>query len=289
MSFSTELLKISIIKKLSSLFPDKGKFRLIKLLYDYQSKNVRGINIVVPYLKEYNFRFLLNTKDIIGWKIFFFGEYEKSTNDLLRRFIKPGHYVIEAGANNGSETLLLSKLVQEGKVYAFEPVSHIYDRLEFNIKLNGLDGKIYRSMLALGDENKKIQFNIFPLDFENQGMSSKYGNNKLTSKIDVQQITLDTWVRENNIPKIDFLKMDIQGAEIDLIKGAKESIAKFKPLIFTEAADSWLNISTLFQLLKEMKYSIYLIEDKKFTLIKPEVEVKGGNWLAVPENSNLKI
>lgn len=287
MSYTNELIRASNLRRIGKFFPSRGKYRIIKFLYNYQSSSIQGIDICVPYLPEYNFRFLVNTKDIIGWKIFFFGEYEESTNQLLRKFVRPGDHILEAGANNGSETLLLSRLAGEGKVYAFEPIPHVFNRLKFNVEINGLGKNIVLSQIALGEENKTVYFNIFPLNYANQGMSSKYGNNQMTTKIEVEQVTLDSWVERNNIPKIDFLKMDIQGAEIDLIKGGKNSLQKFKPVVFTEAAESWLDIKVLYRLLKELNYKVYFIGEKKYNLMESESNIRSGNWLAVPEGREI--
>lgn len=286
MGYSKELLKATTIKILAKALPSKGKYRILKLIYNYQSSDVKGVDICIPYFPEYKMKFLVNTKDVIGWKIFFFGYYEKSTNDLLKKFVKKGDVVIEAGANNGSETLLLSKLVQHGRVYAFEPIPHVYNRLNFNVQLNEMNDNIILSQLAIGEENKTVTFNVFPKDFENQGMSSKYSENSRTTKLDVKQVKLDTFVQEMGITKIDFLKMDIQGAEIDLIKGGYESISKFKPIIFTEAAEEYLNIESLYSLLFELKYNIFLIEENGFKELK---SATAGNWIAIHSKSKITI
>lgn len=108
-SYHKELRRLVFTKRLISLLPEKAQHRVAKKLYDYQSNNVQGIDMNVHYLHE-NVACLVNTKDLIGWNIFFFGAYEKNTNALLKQYVKHDDVVLEAGANIGSETILLSML-----------------------------------------------------------------------------------------------------------------------------------------------------------------------------------
>lgn len=286
MNYTKELNRLGFTKKNLSVIPNRLKFRTARLFYDYQSTDIKGIDIVVPYLEQYNLKFFLNTKDLIGWNIFFFGEYERNTNQLLKKYIKPDDVVLEAGANNGSETLLIAKLVGSGMVHVFEPIPHVYKRLFTNMELNNVWDKVKLYDLALGDEDKVVQFNIMPPNFCNQGMSSKYGENDLTTKLDVKQKKVDTWVRENNIKRLNFIKMDIQGAEIDLLTGAEETIQRFKPVIFTEASDSWNSTINLYNQLNKMGYKVFLITPGQLKSLDTESNIVDGDWLCFHKESD---
>ncbi len=276
-NFHKELSKLSRAKKIISILPQRARFRVAKSLYDYESDEIHGIDIVTP-LQQDGLVCFVSTKDLIGWKIFFFGEYETGTNKILASYLKPGDTVIEAGANMGSETLLISRLVGPGHVYAFEPNPYTFERLKINISINELRN-VTASDVALGESNSNIQFNIYPRDFCNSGMSSKYMETSKTRKIDVVQKTLDTFVLENGINSIDFIKMDIQGAEMDMITGAAETLARFKPTIFTEACEPYNDTRQLFETLKGYGYEIYLIGENATTLMSTVSDVKDGNWL----------
>jgi len=278
-SFYNELRTLSRVKKIVSLLPRRLQFRVAKALYDYESPRVVGINIVVP-LQDDGLVCFINTKDLIGWKIFFTGEYEAATNKVLAQYVKKNDVVIEAGANLGSETLLLSKLVGNGTVYGFEPNPHTFERLGMNVSINNLANvKIFDC--ALGEKNGNIDFNIYPKDFCNPGMSSKYMETAITQKITVAQKTIDSFVAENRVEKVDFLKMDIQGAEMDLLMGAANTIGKHHPTIFLEALAIYNDTNALYQKLQDYGYNVNLIGDESLSLMGSSTAVQDGNWLAL--------
>jgi len=282
--YHKELRQLTLAKRMISTLPSRLRFRAAKMLYDYESDGINGIDLVAPLQSDGTVCFI-NTKDLIGWKIFFFGEYEADTNNILAKYVKPNDIVIEAGANIGSETLLISRLADKGHVYAFEPNPYTFERLKINASINELKN-VSAYDYALGEQDTHIQFNIYPKDFCNSGMSSKYMETSNTRKIDVVQKKLDTFVKENNIARVDFIKMDIQGAEMDMINGASDTIAKYKPIIFTEACEPYNDTKVLYEILRKNKYTIYLIGGKNVTQIASVSEVKDGNWLAICETKN---
>ena len=277
LAFHEELSVLSRTKKIVSLLPAAARFRVAKKMYNYESDRLNGIDIVAPLQKD-GLVCLVNTKDLIGWKIFFFGEYEQDTNQVLAKYLKEDFVVIEAGANIGSESLLISRLAPQGKVYCFEPNPYTFDRLKINIAINELNN-VYAYDYALGEADGAIHFNIYPKGFCNAGMSSKYMETPLTKKITVTQKTLDNFVKEQQIERVDFIKMDIQGAEMDMIKGSLETIARFKPIIFTEACEPYNDTNKLYELLKSYGYKIHLIGKTGIEEMKNAAEVKDGNWL----------
>jgi FkbM family methyltransferase len=279
LSFQNELSALSRTKKLISVLPKRAQFRIAKALYNYESSETNGIDLIAP-LQDDGLVCLVNTKDLIGWKIFFFGEYEVGTNRILAKYIKENDVVIEAGANIGSETLLISRLLKTGHIHCFEPNPYTFERLKINITINELKN-VNAYDCALGEADGEINFHIYPKGFCNAGMSSKYMQTPNTLKINVVQKTLDTFIKENKITKVDFIKMDIQGAEMDMIKGSAETIAAFKPTIFTEACEPYNNTQKLFEILKSYNYNIYFIENDSSFLMKTPADIKDGNWLAV--------
>lgn len=279
--FYTELRMLTRAKWIVSLLPERVRFRIAKMLYNYESPKIHGIDLVVP-LQEEGLVCFISTKDLIGWKIYFFGEYEAGTNKILAKYIKADDVVIEAGANMGSETLLIARLAPQGKVYGFEPNPYTFERLKINVSINELGNAMVYD-LALGEKDSTIQFNIYPKDFCNSGMSSKYMETSNTRKIDVVQKTLDTFVQAEGLEKIDFIKMDIQGAEMDMLLGSSITITKFKPTIFTEACEPYNDTKLLYRKLKEWGYIVHLIGEHTTRIMESESDIKDGNWLAIHE------
>lgn len=246
--------------------------------YDYQSPRVRGVDLVVP-MNEEGLVCFVNSKDLIGWKILFFGSYEQETNAILKKYVRDTDIVVEAGANIGSESVLLSRYAAHGHVYCFEPNPYSFERLEINIRINELKN-VSAFETALGEKDDSIRFHIYPKSFYNSGMSSKYMDTQDTREITVKQSTLDTFVQDQDLERVDFIKMDIQGAEMDLILGAAETIRKFRPKIFTEACEPYNDTKKLFEKLSSMGYRVSLISGSGLTTFRSAADVKDGNWLA---------
>jgi FkbM family methyltransferase len=136
-------------------------------------------------------------------------------------------YVIDAGANVGMFSIIASNKVGErGKIFAFEPLKEISAVFEENIQKNNCKNIAIENML-LGDEEKEVTF-FYNLESNYNGASTRI-QNKNDKTITLQQITLDEYVKKNEVKKVDFIKADIEGAERDMLAGAEQTIKKFKP------------------------------------------------------------
>lgn len=286
-----ELYRLSIAHFLASLLPRVLKTRISRLFYNYNSSFCKGIHLVVPYHphgSEVTQKIFINTKEFIGWNIFFLGSYERDTNIILSQTVKAGFHVIEAGAHIGSETLLIANFVGgTGKVYAFEPNPMVKRDLNINIQLNNLEKVVEIPECALGENNADIDFFVNQASEPNQGMSSKYKFDSNLFTIKVKQETIDFWVASNSIPKIDYIKMDVQGAELDIISGAQNTIDKYRPIIFTEADESALSdgkntLELLYDALSDLNYSVFLVCAKGERKHLNKQTLKAGNWIAFP-------
>lgn len=277
-----ELVHALLARAVVRRAPRRVRRRLARLLYDYMSPRVKGVDLVLPYLDE-NLRFLANSKELIGWNIFFHGAYEADTNDVLRRFLRPGDVVIEAGANNGSETVLIGELVGAGgHVHAFEPVPSAARRLRANIALNDQGSRVTVHPLAIGATDGTLILHLLPHDHPNPGMASKNPHPLADTRLEVPQVSLDAWSARENVDRIDFIKMDIQGAELDLLQGAEKMIATRRPIIFTEAASTQGETLALFNALVERGYAVFTA-DERLRPISDHQSLPDGNWLAFPE------
>ncbi|MBC7450981.1 MAG: FkbM family methyltransferase, partial [Cytophagales bacterium] len=166
----------------------------------------------------------------------------------------------------------------------FEPVKHIYQTLQLNLSINHCKN-VQTEQKALRESDGQLHFNVLPEDFCNQGMASKYDETSSDAKVLVQQTSIDSWLLKNNIRSVDFIKMDIQGAEIELLKGAQHTIEKYKPLIFTEATEDFLSIEKLFDTLIDLGYAVYFISSKGHLRLLSKSTLVEGNWLAKPLQS----
>ncbi len=214
------------IKKILSLFVPKGNAKEKIKIYYY--------NLLTP--SDFNFGATFeNTKIIYKTNI---QDISLITNESLYLMIndfsyyqhfykvKPGDIVIDAGANCGYLSIFFSKLVGgTGRIFAFEPDKFNIDRMEKNIDLNkDLTDNITIEDLLLWDKNELIDF----YEAGTEGSSAVWMPDK-EHCVKKQAITIDSWVKKNNLEKLDFIKMDIEGAEIEALDGAVETIKKYRP------------------------------------------------------------
>lgn len=151
--------------------------------------------------------------------LLFVNQYE---NDEVK--IDDGDVLLDCGACWGDSALYFAnKVGNAGHVYSFEFIPENIDVFKKNIALNeNVSNRLTIVQNALGAESGKV------LSFSNNGPGSKVGINEQDS-IKVESITIDDFVAQNSINKIDFIKMDIEGSELPALKGAVNVLKKYKP------------------------------------------------------------
>jgi len=196
---------------------------------------------------------LYNKNDVyIGKSIEEYGEFSSLESDLFKEFCKSGDIVIEVGSNIGTHTQLLSKLVQkDGLVFAFEPQRLVYQTLCANLALNSITN-VFAYNEAVSNDFGKIL--VPELEFSQRNNFGGISLNNIKDGILVNQIKLDQF--KNSINRLNFLKIDVEGMEIDVLNGAKELIDKFSPIIYLEN-DRKEKSKELIELLWSMGYKIY--------------------------------
>ncbi len=203
---------------------------------------------------------------------------ERYEINLFKRFVKPGMTVVDIGANIGVYTKIASDIVgPEGKVFAFEPEPE--NLIILKEKLTSLKNRnVTLVPKALTD---KIGQERLYIDEINLGNHSFSGKNILKGNgfVEVQTITLDKYFTKKG--KVDLIKMDVQGAEGKIIKGARDLLIKHKPIIMIEFWPNGLincgsNPLDLLICLQEFGFQINLIDKthKKLLKISPKEIVK---------------
>ena len=153
------------------------------------------------------------------WEITGEGPYEYGPVSLM-----PGDVVIDAGANLGLFSIFAAKKIgKSGTVYAFEPVKKICNFLQESIDINNVSDNVPIIQSALGDKNGNLTLSCGDIG------SSSGVIHRSDKEIIVSQMTLDDFIFQKKLNKVDFIKMDIEGMERNALKGAQKTIAKFKP------------------------------------------------------------
>lgn len=152
------------------------------------------------------------------------GSYEFDKQQAIAAAVRPGMVCFDIGANVGFYTLLFSELTgPEGSVVAFEPVPRNRDLLRRHVAINGC-GNVVVQELALADVDSTARFD--------QTHSTSEGHLSETGTISVKCARIDSLVAARQIAPPDVMKIDVEGAEVAVLSGAAEVLARNKPLIF---------------------------------------------------------
>jgi len=183
---------------------------------------------------------LYNRNDLyIGKSLSVFGTWAEQEIELLKQFLEEGATVVDVGANIGSHTLAFCRIVGErGRVYSFEPQRLIYQTLVGNIALNSITNA-YCYCQAVGKEIGTVRVPVLDVNTPcNFGAMSLVGSSviKKTSATEYEVVPLVT-LDSLNLPACHLIKADVEGMEIDVILGARETIKKYQPILFLECHD----------------------------------------------------
>jgi len=203
----------------------------------------------------------------IDRQILIYGTYDPQLHNFIERSITPGMICMDVGANLGEMTLhMANKVNPGGAVFSFEPVPNVYQRLVTHIARNGLDGVVYPFDLALSNVNGPVNLAFTDDDADNQALGSivNTGRDGLTRQAIVQGCTLDSFVAQHRIASIDFMKIDIQGAEWFLLEGGSRVFSDMGPELLMEVSPLDLkeigkNSRQLAQLIESFGYRIYTL------------------------------
>jgi FkbM family methyltransferase len=182
----------------------------------------------------------LDLKEGIDLSIYVLGGFEPRTLRRYNDLISEGSVVLDIGANIGAHTLPIARLVgPSGKVFAFEPTRYAYDKLLANIRLNpDLADCIIanQTMLVRSTEDNLPDaiYSSWPLEKASDLHSEHQGRLQSTEGAKTQ--TVDKYVDEADLDRLDFIKLDVDGHEHEVLHGARKTLEKFRPDIALELA-----------------------------------------------------
>ena len=214
-------------------------------------------------------------------KIFYLkpGSYEPQTERFIRQNVKPGMTVLDIGANTGYMTILLADMVgAHGQVHSFEPMPANYELLRKNVDSNGLN-QVHLHKLALSDRKGEATLHVDPGNDGGNTIGNVMGEGwDGHSAITVATEALDDFLGRAGIGKVDFIKIDVEGAESLVFAGARKLLSRpDAPLIVCEVGDPAQHLVGITELdlrktLYGHDYASYWLDGRKFG---PETAVKG--------------
>lgn len=194
-------------------------------------------------------------KKMGGRGVFMYREKIEPLMEHGLKFIKKDDVCIDAGANQGIYTIPFAKIAgSRGKVIAIEPMKYAQTIIKKNSKLNNLKNiKIFNGVVS--NKNKK-EILDFSDGVGSASITRDFGKKKI---LKVNSKRIDDLVKNYNIKKVNFIKMDIEGCEFLALQGARKTIEKFKPIICLECDVK--SYKKIYSFLKRFSYKAYLFND----------------------------
>jgi len=231
----------------------------------------------------------LATNSISGDSVFA-GNFEIPERKFLKRFLKRGMTVVDAGAHHGFFTVLAAKKVgATGKVIAFEPSDRERKWLLLHLRLNRVLGRVTVSPMALGKTIGKAKFFVVErLDTGCNSLRQPVVDEPI-QEISASVTCLDVFLSAMNIQRVDLIKMDVEGAELELLEGGNQLLSRQpRPIILAELADSrtkaWnYPASAIYDLLVCKGYRWYALSRDGTPFPQPRTDRFGDNFVAFPD------
>ncbi|HKE60386.1 MAG TPA: FkbM family methyltransferase [Pyrinomonadaceae bacterium] len=205
-------------------------------------------------------------KNFIGSALYRTGVWEPAVTAAIAELTRPGMVALDVGADIGYYTLQLSRLVgPTGQVVAFEPIPKARERLEHNISTNGCLN-IVVSELALGNQDGTVYL-------EDPFKKSRLNLNKTTAGDEDIKVTicrLDDLAGDLKLTSVDLVKIDVEGAEHEVLRGMEQTLRRFRPLLVIEVHHQFLpqfgsSAEALLEWIAGLGYEINSVEPEAVT------------------------
>lgn len=227
-------------------------------------------------------KFRLYPMELVDYWVFF--QLVVEPRNLLYSLIKPNFVAFDIGTNMGETLLNFAKRCPQGVVHGFEPIPFLYKRAVYNVHLNNFENIILNNM-ALSDKEEWLD--VGDAVEYNSGSTFLIKSTKQEQNQQVRATTVDSYIAQNKIEKIDFMKLDVEGFEMHVLHGAKQTLLSFHPLLFIEIDDVFLrrqgsSASELIRYLKEFGYQTKSAQSKLMISEKDNFENCHFDIIAIP-------
>jgi len=165
----------------------------------------------------------------VGRSLELYGEFSPAESRFFEQLVRPGQTIVEVGANIGAHTVALARRCAPGLLYAFEPQQRLFQLLCANLALNGV-GNVRAYPEACGAREGQVRLPDF-----DYGSAGNFGGVSVVEDdaspgVPVRLITLDSLA----LPACHILKVDVEGYEAQVLRGARETILRLRPLLYVE-------------------------------------------------------
>ena len=233
---------------------------------------------------------LYNKHDVyVGGSLQKYGEFSVGEQEVFAQIVRPGGLVVEVGANIGAHTVVLSRLAgRDGQVHAFEPQRIVFQALCANLALNQCTN-VFAQQSAVGAHVGSIA--VPPLD---PSIRNNFGGVSLRDVAygeTVPLVTLDSL----DLPACQFLKVDVEGMEVEVLNGSEQLIQTHRPFLYLEN-DREDRSEELFGIVDRLDYKAYWHFPRVFNpdnfygdAVNIFGDVSSVNVLCVPRETRLHV
>lgn len=226
--------------------------------------------------------------------LFFLGEYERAVTRMISSVVEVGDLCMDIGANFGWYATRLRQLCgRHGAVHAFEPVPAMFSTLRKNVGLLPDSTNVYINNVAIGDAPGTVRMHIFKGVPNGHTSISAMGRTDY-SIVESRMITLDSYIESHDIPQVDFIKVDVEGAELMLLKGGEKLFQQDRPPIWmiemalgTTKGFGYIPNDLITFMRNRVDYEFYAVDEPRLTL-KPisgfSRDHIGANVLCIPSS-----
>lgn len=188
-----------------------------------------------------------------------FADYEKQDADMMEALLDDGDTFFDIGANIGWYSINLALSRRRSAFHAFEPLPRTFSQLRRNVELNAV-GNVAIHNFGFSQEAATLEFFYYP---EGSGNAS---SRNLSGRDDVQTVRCDVRRLDDHVAetgaRVDFIKCDVEGAELLVFRGGMQTIERDRPVIFSEILRKWsakfdYDPNEIFSLLRSLGYEAY--------------------------------
>ena len=245
----------------------KFKMFIAQFLYKF----IRFLRISPDQLVErQGIRYELDLKEGIDLSIFLFGNFQNHIYQNISKHLSTNPVIFDVGANIGTVSLKMAKAFPDAKIYAFEPTHYAWKKFQRNLALNPLINKVIFPIQSFVGEKTSAHtqfkaFSSWPVNSlkENEKRHKIHLGEEKEAIPD--QISIDDFVKVKKITDVNFIKIDTDGYEFDVLKGAINTLLTYKPLVIFEFSsylikEKNINIKEYFDFFRKLNY--LLIDSK---------------------------
>ena len=221
-----------------------------------------------------------------------FFDYEKADSDMIDNLVSEDDNFFDIGANIGWYSINIAVSRRAAKVYCFEPIPKTYGYLQRNLELNSVPNVLSHNF-GFSNQAGEFTFYYYP------GGSVNASSANVTGRDDVKTVqcrvrTLDDYTSETKV-RVDFIKCDVEGAELLVFQGGSSTISRDKPIVFSEILRKWsakfnYNPNEIFDYFRLQGYQAFTVKGRllsKFSRMDEETVETNFFFLHLEKHKNI--